>query len=241
MAYRRNNRNITLEDSRRYYGNLMEKIIKEYEHEYKFLPTTETTAFCYTGEYKEIHVPNCYREHPSLRTVFDILHEVGHQKTNTDDMERYEEEYTATIWALKSCEKRHIRVTPDIIISYQRYITEFRDKSPNRNKIPDSAIRLPMPLKPTSNTFIDIPEDKVREVPRGKAKIASNTDILDYLKSVGVEYVDKRMKRGNLTIVGTEATIGTIVSTICSTYGIEGRYSSSLKAIKGRAGWWTKG
>lgn len=238
-----------------YCDSLLDMVIAKYKHKYNFLSTKETTAFCYIGS-NEIYVPEMYRDYPSLVHVFDILHEVGHLETNTLDMETYQMEYLATVWALNAARKERIYVAPMTIANYQRYICGWRDKSPNKNKIPDSAIQLPLKTLPVSKSpvgllsvgrTVDIPYDSVKEVKpsrttkRSKTAIKSNMDILEYLDSVGAEYIDNRLKRGNLTIVGNEASIGKIVDTICVTYGITGRYSTSLKAIKGRAGWWTKG
>lgn len=227
-----------------YYLYQMEKIISEYEHKYTFVMEKENTAFCYIGT-KEIHVPYLYKEHPCSKYLFDIYHEIGHLETNTLDMERYMEEYTATIWAIKACGKRKIYVSPQTIMVYQDYIRGFRDKSPNRSKISDKDIALPLTLYPNTDRIIDVPTDAVMEIPTGRVNkkpvVSANTDIISYLRSQNVEFVDRRLKGGNLTIVGTEETIGELVNTICSEYGIAGRYSGSLKAIKNRAGWWTKG
>lgn len=236
--------------------SLVDMIIARYKHKYKFLSTKETTAFCCI-ESKEIYIPEMYREYPSLVYVFDVLHEVGHLETNTLDMETYQMEYLATVWALNAASKARIYVEPMTIANYQRYICDWRDKSPNKNEIPDSAIQLPIKtlsvIKPPEGKLlvgriVAIPPASVGEVKPGRATkrevtpaIKANMDILKYLDNVGAEYVDNRLKRGNLTIVGSEAAIGKIVDTICTTYGITGRYSSSLRAIKGRAGWWTKG
>ncbi len=81
--------------------SLVDMIIVRYKHKYKFFSTRETTAFCYI-ESKEIYIPEMYRDYPSLAYVFDVLHEVGHLETNTLDMERYQMEYLATVWALNA-------------------------------------------------------------------------------------------------------------------------------------------
>ena len=228
-----------------YYIYQMDKIINEYSGKYEFHSTKEYSAYCYIGT-KEIYIPESYKRYPCSKFLFDIYHEIGHLETNSLDMESYQQEYLATVWAIKTCNKRKIRIAPQTIAMYQRYIGEHRDKSPNRSKISDRDIALPILLNPgTNRNVVDIPADLVREVPRGKANkkstIPDNMDIIDYLKSRNVEFVDKRIKGGNITIVGTEASIGELVDTICSAYGISGRYGTSLKAIKNRAGWWTKG
>lgn len=249
-----------------FYNRMTEMLIDEYKNKYKFFETSDDTAYCYIPT-KEIYVPTRYSQYPCLKNLFDVFHEIGHLETNTEDMETYQQEYLATVWAIKECNRRKIHLTPDIIIMYQKYIIKHRDQSPNRNKIPDFAIRLPFETKPVIDSafngtpysaivgtlgiptrknrkpkqIIDMPDDLSPLDIVASTSYDSSLDLIDYIKSMHVEYVDNRLKSGNLTLVGDEKSLSTVVSYICKVYGITGRYSSSLKAIKGRAGWWTKG
>lgn len=222
-----------------YYKNMMHIIMDEYQNEYNFLKTKEQTAYCYVGK-NDIYIPEIYDEIASSKTLFDIFHEIGHLKTNTFDMETYEQEYKATVWAIEECNRRKIGITRETMMIYQRYIIDWKNKSPNASRIKESSLVLP------NNKYVAVPDDNYRLVDEqtfNKPRVIVSTDenIIDYLNRNHIDYVDKRMRGGNLTIIGEKKSIYKIVDTLCSMYGITGGYSDSLRAIHGRAGWWTKG
>ena len=220
-----------MDEEKNYWIQQMNKIISEYDGKYAFYSTKEFSAYCYIGS-KEIYVPQGYKRHPDSKSLFDIYHEIGHLETNTLDMESYQQEYLATVWAIHACNERNIYIPPRIITMYQRYIYEHRDKSPNRDKIDNKALKLPPLLCVDSN---------IKRPKQRREQMSYCMDLIDYLNSREVEFVDHRSKGGNLTIVGTEANISELIHTICSAYGIIGKYGTSLRAIQYRAGWWTKG
>lgn len=227
MAYRK-----TETEAQKYWRDQMLKVISEYEHKYKFYSTKETPAYCYIDS-KEIYIPESYWKYPYSKYAFDVYHEIGHLETNSLDMEAYQQEYLATVWAIHAMNERRLYIAPRTFSLYQKYIAGYRDNSVDRDAVSDEDIALPAALNVGFN--------------RNTARVINGDgepcvmDLVSYLKSRNVEFVDNRMKGGNLTIVGTEPNIGELINTICLAYGITGRYGSSLRAIKHRAGWWTQG
>lgn len=219
--------------AQKYWKYQMCKIISEYERKYKFCSTKETPAYCYIGS-NEIYIPESYWKHPYSKYAFDVYHEIGHLETNTEDMETYQQEYLATVWAIQAMNERKLYIAPRTVTLYQKYIVEYRDKSVGRGTVSDEDIALPAALNVGSN------RNATRKRMTSEDGKPYAMDLVSYLKSRNVEFVDNRMKGGNLTIVGTEPNIGELINTICLAYGITGRYGSSLRAIKHRSGWWTQ-
>lgn len=63
-----------------------------------------------------------WKQRNSVRSTFDLFHEIGHIETTKSYMRRAEEEYYATVWAIKLCKEYDITIPEKIIKVYQDYI-----------------------------------------------------------------------------------------------------------------------
>lgn len=57
--------------------------------------------------------------------VFDLLHEIGHLQTNTNQMLRYEQELLATEWAIQHCAKYNVTPSKEYKLDVQKYIDSW--------------------------------------------------------------------------------------------------------------------
>lgn len=71
-------------------------------------------------------------ENVTAETLFDLLHEIGHLETNTDNMTRQEEESFATQWALERMKLYDFKLPKERQKEFEEYIKSF---SSRRNKI----------------------------------------------------------------------------------------------------------
>jgi len=101
--------------------------IKQDYSKYSFRVCNETT-FCLLKE-KEIYynITSMFRNNNV--DLFDLLHEIGHLETNTEDMKRYEQEFLATQWAIKHMNKYGIKVSKQRRKQWQDYIDQWRETS----------------------------------------------------------------------------------------------------------------
>lgn len=67
-------------------------------------------------------------DNPTYDTIFDLLHEIGHYKTNTDDMRRCVKEFFATQWAIDEAKRIGFPVDKHTIELFQEYIWEWLDR-----------------------------------------------------------------------------------------------------------------
>ena len=60
----------------------------------------------------------------SIKSTFDLFHEIGHQETTTSKMRRCESEYHATVWAINKAKEYGIadKITDTIKNRFQNYI-----------------------------------------------------------------------------------------------------------------------
>lgn len=107
---------------------LVTQIWVKYCQEYKFIFDNCDTAHCYLKE-KEIHFPISDFKNPGKRQVFDLLHEIGHLKTNKKGMKRCEEEFYATQWAIKEMKKYDLELDLRNKSIFQNYIWKWRETS----------------------------------------------------------------------------------------------------------------
>lgn len=63
-----------------------------------------------------------WKQHNSIRSTFDLFHEIGHIMTYKTSMRRCESEYHATVWALEKVKEYDLIVPPDLLDKYQAYI-----------------------------------------------------------------------------------------------------------------------
>lgn len=64
--------------------------------------------------------------------------------------------------------------------------------------------------------------------------------IREFFKQRGLQVIDDRAKSGYLWVLGTEDTIGNIITEASSLYGVFGNYSSGGKTTSFKPGWFTK-
>jgi Zn-dependent peptidase ImmA (M78 family) len=100
----------------------------KYNKEYTFFFDNCNVAHCYLVE-KEIHFPMDRFNKPNSRDVFDMLHEIGHLKTNKKGMKRCEEEFYATQWAIKEMKKYKLKLSDVDKKIFQDYIWNWRNTS----------------------------------------------------------------------------------------------------------------
>lgn len=101
-------------------------IMKDYLNDVTLCFTTETTPYC-LYEIGNIYFTYEKYKNPTERDLFDLLHEIGHIKTNKTGMKRCMEEYLATQWALDHAKKYKVKVTKGLINIFQKYIWDWRE------------------------------------------------------------------------------------------------------------------
>ncbi len=107
--------------------NLQTKLIRKYRDEGIKIDTGDyPRAYCYV-ETKTIKFNYDSLFEPDEESLFDLLHEVGHIKTNTSKMKSCEREYYATVWAIKEIKKYGYMITDQRKREYQNYIWKFRE------------------------------------------------------------------------------------------------------------------
>lgn len=83
-----------------------------------------------------------WKQANSLRSTFNLLHEIGHIETTTSSMRRCESEYFATVWAIVRCREYGISVPPYIIERYQAYIDMEKSRGQRRGGDSYGALNL---------------------------------------------------------------------------------------------------
>lgn len=63
-----------------------------------------------------------WKQANSIRSTFDLFHEIGHIETTKSWMRRAESEYYATVWAIQMCREHDLDVPDKILKVYQDYI-----------------------------------------------------------------------------------------------------------------------
>lgn len=117
---------LTKEQLRNLHNYLYLKYKKEMAITFEELAEDDFGAYIQS---RKIVIPNKVKNHQTEWTLFAFLHEIGHIKTNTSDMKRYEQEYLATKWALEEAKKIGFNVPTRFINTYQNYIWGWREKS----------------------------------------------------------------------------------------------------------------
>ena len=93
---------------------------------------------CYR-EFNYIFLSNRIIESPTDDNLFELLHELGHIFNNDDSMRLCEEEYYATVWAIKESKKYKLKISKECRTLYQNYINGF---ARNRKTISISDVQL---------------------------------------------------------------------------------------------------
>ena len=76
-----------------------------------------------------------WRQTASIRSTFDLFHEIGHIENNNSKMRRCEEEYHATVWAIEKMKEYGIadKISGVIKKDYQWYIHNELDRGLRRH------------------------------------------------------------------------------------------------------------
>lgn len=108
------------------YKSLMKKIIRDN----KDIIILRTTTISYANtNYKAIGLEDVFYDDPNAEGCFTLLHEIGHIRNNKSGMNRSEEEYYATVWAIKEMLKYKFKVSDEVKNIYQKYIYSLRRKN----------------------------------------------------------------------------------------------------------------
>ncbi len=75
---------------------------------------------------REIILPKESFSNPSEWQILELLHEIGHVKTNTRRMKVYEKEFHATQWSANEAKKLGLPIKQLWRDAYQQYIWEKR-------------------------------------------------------------------------------------------------------------------
>lgn len=78
---------------------------------------------------KIIGLQDIFYDDPDAEGCFTLLHEIGHIRNNKPGMNRSEEEYYATVWAIKEMLKYKFKVSDEVKNIYQKYIYSLRRKN----------------------------------------------------------------------------------------------------------------
>ena len=78
-----------------------------------------------------------WKQASSILSTFTLFHEIGHIETTTSKMRRCEEEYYATMWAVKKMWEYGLseRISDSIKTLYQEYIWRERDRGIRRGGV----------------------------------------------------------------------------------------------------------
>ena len=101
-------------------------IINQYKSTIDFRVCSNEVAYCYVPE-KIVYIYNRNLLYPSVESLFDLLHEIGHIMTNTSKMKRCEEEYYATQWAMKEIKSYDLNLPEKRKQEFQDYIYKWRE------------------------------------------------------------------------------------------------------------------
>lgn len=90
---------------------------------------------CWSRMHAHIKERRVCKYHPknSAQATFDLFHEIGHIETTKSNMRRCEEEYYATVWAIKKCQEYGIPIPMKTIQDYQEYIDNELARGLRRN------------------------------------------------------------------------------------------------------------
>ena len=73
-----------------------------------------------------------WKQANSMKSTFDLFHEIGHIETTKSSMRRAESEYYATVWAIDECVKYDLVIPESIISVYQDYIDREVERGKRR-------------------------------------------------------------------------------------------------------------
>lgn len=106
------------------YIDIQNEVVKKYK-----IDLCDGTK-CKDGDWSRTHAHTKQRrvckwcQRNSFQSTFTLLHEIGHIENNDGQMRRAEQEYYATIWAIRECNKYGLKVDNKTLKEYQDYIDE---------------------------------------------------------------------------------------------------------------------
>ena len=103
--------------------NIIDKIIEDYKNK-AIIIFYNGDSICYRNTHL-IFLSNRVKDNPNDDNVFELLHELGHIMNNEDGMRICEEEYYATVWAIKESKKYKLRISDNCKELYQTYINGY--------------------------------------------------------------------------------------------------------------------
>ena len=85
--------------------------------------------------FREIVLPRTAFSRPSAWNIMCLLHEIGHVKTNAEDMPVYQKEYLATQWSAEEAKKIGFKIEDIWKECFQNYIWDFlKDDGASANR-----------------------------------------------------------------------------------------------------------
>ena len=105
---------------------IQNEIINMYKDTIDFRIDNKDCAYCYVPE-KIIYLNGKDLLYPTVESLFDLLHEIGHILTNTSKMKRCEEEFYATQWAITEIKKYGYTLSDKRKDEFQQYIWAWRE------------------------------------------------------------------------------------------------------------------
>ena len=103
------------------------ELYEKYKNEIEFRFTSGEVPYSHVPE-KIIYLKLKAFFEPTISSVFDMMHEIGHIKTNVSGMKRCEEEFYATVWAINESKKYKLNLSQKRKDEYQNYIWYWRDR-----------------------------------------------------------------------------------------------------------------
>lgn len=111
------------------YHDIKLKIMQDYKGEFSLnLTKKETVPYCNLDIKRVTFNIEDYFDNKRLH-IFDLLHEIGHIKTNLPGMKRYEEEFYATQWAADRLKEYDGSISKKEKELYQDYLYRWRERS----------------------------------------------------------------------------------------------------------------
>lgn len=114
------------------YKEIQNEVVKKYR-----IDLCDGTR-CKDGDWSRTHAHQkqrrvCkWKQANSIQSTFTLFHEIGHIENNWSGMRRAEQEFYATKWAIRECEKYGIAVPLKLIKEYQDYIDMTKDRGLRR-------------------------------------------------------------------------------------------------------------
>lgn len=114
------------------YKEIQNEVIREYRIDLCDGTRCEDGDWDRTHAHVKIRRICKWKQANSVRSTFNLLHEIGHIETTKSWMRRAESEYYATVWAIEESKKYGIEIPVSIIQKFQNYIDMEKDRGLRR-------------------------------------------------------------------------------------------------------------